>query len=136
MNGGALAGIFLVIFSLVIVLAGAAIGSIVFALFGLLIMVIGLGLAYRGLKCPSCGAFLSVHPIEPTSRRYESYGVVTRVDTSTGYIGEEEMDQTTYREERAPIVATTVREQTQCRSCGQIWITSERTYEEEDFSRA
>jgi hypothetical protein len=91
-------------------------------------------------KCPSCGArgSLSFVGAEVVNRE-RAFGNVRRKEVTTKSRSDGDgrvrsYDETTTREERAPVVRTTTRYNYRCSKCGRM-SSKDRVAQEEDFSR-
>jgi hypothetical protein len=109
--------------------------SAVVGLLGLLFMLIGGVWVYAAApKCPSCRWPYTLHEVSRTiAARERAFGIVNRVETHSGHVGEQSMGTVIRRQERAPIVRETIRVNYVCSRCKRPAF-KEYVQTKEDFS--
>lgn len=109
--------------------------SLAVGILGILMILGAATWAYStGTKCPSCGRRWTLQKVSTkVLNQQRGFGLVTRVETHTGRIGDQATSNVIRRQERAPIITTTIRANFVCRHCKRPAF-KDYTQTQEDFS--
>jgi hypothetical protein len=125
----------LLAFGFLLLLIGVV--SLGVGLFGLLLMFFGgLWLYSEAQKCPSCHwPWTLRESSRATIAQQRGFGIVTRVETHSGRVGNTPTEKVVQRQERVPVVISTIRVDYVCSHCGKA---SNRQFQQqaEDFGPA
>ena len=93
--------------------------SLILGLFGLLFILGGGVWVYESApKCPSCGWPWTLKKVSTeVVGQQRGMGLVTRVETHVGRVGDQSTSNVVRRQERAPVVSSTVRINLVCSHC-------------------
>lgn len=85
-------------------------------------------------KCPSCGRPWTLRQTSSeVVGQQRGYGLVNRVETQSGYVGRQRTSQVVQRQERVPVVNSTIRVSYVCSHCGKPAV-KQIVRSQEDFS--